>query len=790
MRQTPIIVVAALFAVLLGALALGTPKPAGVHVRAESLAMGEDYAGVTLTIDRPAPEGEEEAEAPKPAEPVDPLAGAAAETPKDEHPGREIIELAYQGDKWFLKQPLEFPASTQDINRIVEQLKSLDLSEVPTTKAREELLVDDKQGIRVTAKRDGRAVLDLVVGTTIDGRTFVRKYGESTIWTVEGLKREDLTRDVDELREHQIFDEETEPFQQVTVARGRAEHNFVKKAGNWALEPVDENWLVDPTKIAGAVGALARMRASKFADGVSTDVSGLGGLFATAAITFVVQPEGKTPTTYKLLVGNIDEEKQNYYVMRADAGAPAPETVYLVAKSTIERIIGGEEKGVDDFRETRVVRDLAADKVKSVIVSLGGRTVAFDKGAGTDEWNPAPNAGFAKADGATIAGVIRKLAALRADDFVAMPGLRMGDRPVTLKELIEGFPSDIRDAIQSGGGGGSASDLELARILTGNAQFLGDMAQTYAVVYPDGAPAAAAGIQALAAELTGTYEALRDPLLALAARLAPAGQGVAVTWTFTKEDGTSLALHIGGTTADGKRPVYTDVAGDKQVYLLGTDKLGDLALEDVNDLRAAKLLAAVPADRITDAVFANAGRVWTFAHALGAPWAAAPDTVIANLDPEKLGSTIGRVLNLEAVKFVRVTPDAAGLTAPAAWVRLTWTPTPPAVVEGAVAAPAPVPLTINILVGAADPEGQRWVRIDGLDPLLEGSIFLVAKAPAADLMFEEKTVVKAEEPGTAAGATTPTGATPGEDLQQILGGAPPAPASVPTPSPAPAPSLP
>jgi hypothetical protein len=779
-KQTPIIVVAALFLAELLALVFGSSRAASSQVRAESLTLGTDYAGVTLTIDRPAPEGAEQAEPETPDEAVDPLAAGAAEAKKAEKPGREVLELEYQGDKWFFTQPIQFPASSQDISRIVEQLKSLDLNEVPATKAREELLVDDKQGIRITAKRDGRPVVDLIVGTTIDSRTFVRKPNESTIWTVEGLRRDDLARPVDELREHQIFDLETEQLVQLTVARGRGERSFVKKDGNWQVDPADPNWLVDPTKVGGAAAALARLRAAKFADGVSTEVSGLGGLFAGAMISFTAQPEGKTPTTYKLLVGNADESGQNYYVMRADPNAPSAETVYLVAKSSIDRVIGGEETGLDDYRERRPVRDIASDGIQTVTVAIGGRSVTFTKGAGTDEWNPAAGSPFAKADGATIAGLVRKLGTLRADDFVAMPGLRVGERSVTLKELIESFPADMRQAMSMGAGGGT-SELEMANVLVQNAQFLQDMARLYAVVYPEGAPAAAAGIQALAGELTGTFVSLRDPLLALAGKLAEPVGGVPVVWTFTTGDAKTLILHVGGSTPDGKRPIYTDAAGDAQVYLLTPDKLGDLALQDLNDLRAPKLLADVPLDSVTEVAYTNAGRTWTFTHTPGGAWAAGPGTVVAGLDPEKIASAVRRVLDLEPTRFVAVAPEAAGLVTPTATVRITYQAPAPA---GAQAAGQLA--TITIAVGFADAEGQRWTKIVGLDDVLASGVFTLAKGPSADLLFDPATVVQA---AAAPGATPTTpAATPGEDLAQILGGSTaPAPAPVPPAPPAPAP---
>jgi|GEM_PF-4624995 len=780
MKRTPIIVVAVLFVVEVLVLAVATPAPPAAQVRAETLALGDDYTGVTLTIDRPAPEKGAVEKKPEGSE-GDLLGGGSEAAAPAGKEGREIIELAYEGGKWFLRKPLEFPASKADIERLVEHLKNLDLAEVPATKAREELGLDEKQGIRVTASRDGRPVVDLIVGNTVGGRTFVRKPDESAIWTVEGLGRDELTRTVDDLREHQIFELEAGELTQITVARGRGEKTFVQKDKVWMLEPADENWLADAAKISGAAGALARLRATKFADDPSPEVTGLGGLFAGAMVTFVAQPEGKTPTTYKLLVGNLDEAKENYYVMRTDPAAPAPDTVYLVSKYTMERVIGSETTGLDEYRERRVVRDVASDQIRTVAVTIGGVRATFTKGEGTDEWKPGEGVSFAKADGATIAAVTRKLGTLRADDFVALPGLRVGDRPVTLKDLIENFPQDIREAMRMGSGGGSVGQLELANVLTQNSMFLEQMAGLYAVIYPDRAAAAAGGIRALAGELQGTFTSLRDPLLALAAKVEAPTPGVPVQWTFTTADDKTLNLYLGGTTPDGKRPVYTDTPGDRQVYLLGGDKLGDLAIEDLNDLRAPRLLGDVSADRVTAAVFSNAGKTWSFQHPIGSAWSAAAGTTLAGLDPEKLTSHVRRVLEIEAVKFVRVSREAAGLTVPVAVVRLTWISQPPGAAEGATAAvPGPGPKTVTIEVGGENAEGQRWVRLTGLDPLLDAGIFLVAKGPAADLLFDPSKVTKSEAAGTAP-AGTPV-VQPGEDLVNLLGAGAPAPAPAPAPA--------
>jgi hypothetical protein len=652
-------------------------------------------------------------------------------------------------------------------------------------------MLDEAQGIRVTLRHDNRPVRDYVVGATREGRTFLRRPGGSQIFSVEDLRRDDVERPLDDLREHRIFDVKSDEITALTVLRGRQERMFVKQDGKWAAEPADENWIADPTKVSGAASSLATLRANKFADDATPGVTGLGGPFASAVVHFDVTPEGKSATTYSIAVGNMDEEKENYYVVRTDEAATAP-AVYLVSKYTIERLIGNEENGLDEYREKRVLRDVQSDKVKAVTVTLGGVSVTFEKGAGADEWKPAAGSPLPAANGRKISELVRKATSLRADSFldIGLSGQSEDGAPVRLQlqQVVDEFPRRVREAMEAGSLGGTTDQLQIANLLTHNAQQLAQLAPLYAIVYPESAPVTARAIREAVRELQGTYVSLRDPLNDLALELTTPVEGVPVAWTFKTEDDRTYTIRIGGRAPDGKRPVTTDAAGDRQIYMIdatktgasggsaASDKFGDLLLEDLNVLRDEKLLADVAADRITRASFTNAGTAWDFTHAIDGDWAAV--TAIPGFDKDKLASLVRRILDLKPAKFVRTTPEAAGLAAPVATVTLTWTPAAPAAAEGQPPPPAPAPRTVVIAVGSADAEGQRHVRLsgEGVDALLASAIFLVAKGTAEDLLFD------ASKASSTEAAPAPS-ETPQVDEQflQMYG-------TQPTPPPAPAPA--
>lgn len=789
MKRASIIVVAAIFLAEVGLLIAGTPRPAGTRVASATLSVGGDNQGLVLVLDRKAEQKAHQAEAG--AEEAIEGGGATdilKTPPKDEKPGREIIEIAYVGDRWRIRKPIEFAASGPEVNRIVEALRDLRMTAVASRSAetRRRLQVDDENGIRVTLSKDDVPAVDLIVGVTdLEGRTFIRKHGEEAIWTVEGLRRDDLARPLDELRDKQVFDAEPGDVVALTIRRGQGERSFAKEGETWKLQPPDEMWVLDSSKVSGAVSSLARLRATGFGDGLDVETTGLGGIFAAAIVTFTVQPEGKAAVQHRLLVGNKDAEGHNYYVAREEEEGLS--AVYIVSKYTIERIIGSEEAQLDDYREKRVVRDVTADKVKAVTVSIGGYAVTFEKGAGTDEWKPAAGAPFAEADGSTISEVVRKLVALRAADFVGVPPLAFGGQPVTLRDLIEDLPVTIRRAMNDAAQAGSVGELEIVNILTRNLQFLEQMARLYAVIYPTPAPAVGEELRRLAGELHGTFVALRDPLLVLAAKLSMPSGGVAVDWTLTLQDDTSLTVSLGGILRDGKRPVRTTAEGDRQIYAVAGDQLGDVAIESLNDLRKSKPLATIPADRVTSIVFADAVRQWEFTRPIGGEWAQGRRTTIERFEPAKVDEVLRRVLDVAAVKFVATPRETAGLTAPTATVRITWLPEPPAAEEGAPRPPPPARQVVLVAVGLVDPDGQRYAGVsgDGVDDLLASSVFTVGAAAAADLTPEASAFAETAE------EQAPAELTPGEDLGRILGGtgAPAPEASVPAPAPAPAPGV-
>jgi hypothetical protein len=461
-------------------------------------------------------------------------------------------------------------------------------------------------------------------------------------------------------------------------------------------------------------------------------------------------------------------------VKRTDAAAPA-DTVYVVSKYTIDRLIGGEEKGLNEYREGRVVRDVAFESVQGVTVTLRGGRYTFDRGTAVDEWVAAEGNPIGAPDGVSLSAAVRLITTLRADDFLNIPGLQLGDRPIPLKELIDSFPSVIRGAT-SQEGGGSVAELELANVLTQNLMFIEQMASLYAVVYPESVPVAAQALRDLAGELSGTFVSLRDPILSLAARLVVPPGTVPVAWTFRLEGERRVTLRIGGLTPDGKRPVTTDVEGDEQVYLVAADALGDLALGDPNDLRKPRLLAGIPADRLVSLDYVDEARRWQFVRGGDGVWTAVQAEGISGFDPEKLAATVRRVLDLEAVKFVGLAPAQAGLEPAPVTLVLRWTGEAPPAEEGQ---PAPEPPVLERLIalGGTDAEGGRYVRLGGseVDDLLASGVFLVSQAAALDL------VLQPSELSASATAEAPLpDATPDTQFLQMFGGGP-APAPPPAP---------
>jgi Domain of unknown function (DUF4340) len=284
-----------------------------------------------------------------------------------------------EGGIYKVTVPVAYPADSTSAKNAFEALGKMDVSDLVTQQEAKqaEFEVDDKTGLRVVAKHDGKVLADLIIGKGVGAGTMVRPAGSMDVWRASGITKFAFDKGPTEWRDKSITTfagAEAEKLDIVSKDGGKV---ALKKTGT--KEGNEDKWEVvqssvkidklDSTVASGIVSSLSSWKTNDFADGTTLAAAGLDA----PALTVTVGLKGGKSVV--VLVGN--KKGDDFYVKKADA----PQ-LFLVKKYNLEKI----NKRPVDFRD-KTLCDLAAADLTEISVASGDKSFTLVKsGAGSVDW--------------------------------------------------------------------------------------------------------------------------------------------------------------------------------------------------------------------------------------------------------------------------------------------------------------------------------------------------------------------------------------------------------------------
>jgi hypothetical protein len=313
--------------------------------------------------------GERASDHPRPIPTLNPVEITTLEVTK----GGVTTTIKNEGGIYKVTAPVSFPADQAAAKTAFEALGKMDVSDLVTQQEAKqvEFEVDDKSGVRLVAKHDGKVLADLIVGKGVGAGTMVRPAGTVDVWRASGINKFTFDKGPTDWRDKSIITFQATEVEKLDVASRDGAKISLKKTGTKAGN--EDKWDVVSSSVKiekldngvpnGIVTALANWKANDFADGTTLTAAGLDAPSLTVTVGL---KGGKSVTA---LIGNKTKTAEDFYVKKADA----PQ-IFLVKRFNLDRI----NKRPIDFRD-KTLCDLAVADLAEISVAAGDKSYTLVK---------------------------------------------------------------------------------------------------------------------------------------------------------------------------------------------------------------------------------------------------------------------------------------------------------------------------------------------------------------------------------------------------------------------------
>ncbi len=221
------------------------------------------------------------------------------------------VELEKKGESWELTKPVAFKASDTNVKSLLDNLKSLKVSEVidPTKDGYQKYGVSDDKAIHAVFYKGKDVAQEFWFGDGGSRGQMTRLAGKDGVYAVKGYSSYMVSRDLKGWRDLTIFKFEDKDAESVEVANENGHFSFAIDKDAWtgkvkepkaaAAKAIDK---FDPEKVKDLLRAYKSLNAADFGDGKTDADTGLGK--PTAVVT--IKMKGGA-ATYELKVGGTAE---------------------------------------------------------------------------------------------------------------------------------------------------------------------------------------------------------------------------------------------------------------------------------------------------------------------------------------------------------------------------------------------------------------------------------------------------------------------------------------------------
>ena len=329
---------------------------------------------IALVTLRQPEKGERASDHPRPI----PALSPAEITTLDVTKGGVTTTLKNEGGIYKMTAPGSYPVDQATAKSAFEALGKMDITDLVTQQdaKQAEFEVDDKSGVRLVAKHDGKVLADLIVGKSVGAGTMVRPSGTNDVWRASGITKFVFDKGPPDWRDKSITTFPAADVEKLDVVAKDGAKISLKKTGT--KQGNEDKWEVVSSTVKidtldnsvpnGMVQTLSNWKASDFLNGVNPTVAAepsLAGL-APPALTVTVGLKGGKSVVALLGSKRGDDE---LFVKKADA----PQ-VFVVKKYGVEKI----NKRPIEFRD-KTLCDLAAADLTEISVAAGDKSYTLVK---------------------------------------------------------------------------------------------------------------------------------------------------------------------------------------------------------------------------------------------------------------------------------------------------------------------------------------------------------------------------------------------------------------------------
>jgi hypothetical protein len=181
--------------------------------------------------------------------------------------GRIVLER--NGEGWTLREPLETPADSQSLNEMLQALdRQQRVGAQPASAEQMKSFGLEQAPIRVAVRSTDGVTTDFVVGedSPVIGEAYAAYSGEDEYFTVSGVLKRNLARDVDSIRDKNLIAFNANETTTVTlILRGESTIRAVRRDTEWWLdEPIEAP--ADEKAIGSLLHAVHLTKAQNFID--------------------------------------------------------------------------------------------------------------------------------------------------------------------------------------------------------------------------------------------------------------------------------------------------------------------------------------------------------------------------------------------------------------------------------------------------------------------------------------------------------------------------------------------
>lgn len=332
--------------------------------------------------------------------------------------GRVVIEK--DKDKWQLREPLTYRASSSEVNSICSALEFLNRDGIITPaelKAKGGKLGDyglDKPPVELTFwKKDKQTVIKLGKASSVGSTVYIQLAGKDDILMVDKSLLTKLDRKVDELRDKTVAEFSTLQANRLEIVQGKKSIEVVKasKPGA-AASPADKIWRIaqpivvraDQGKVDGLLDKLHGLQAESFATDKAADLTTYGLDQPQLELTvYTTEHEGAITVQFG---GAVKDDATKVYCRRKGS-----DTVLTVRSDALKDF----NVPVNDLRDKKLA-DLNADDARQIAIGFANQPIRLAKEK--DDWKLSEPETIA-AENSEVSNLLSTLTGLEVKEFVA-----------------------------------------------------------------------------------------------------------------------------------------------------------------------------------------------------------------------------------------------------------------------------------------------------------------------------------------------------------------------------------